>query len=409
MSGTKPGEMEDRVAAMAELLRRAAEAARQAEERRHEELRRAAEKRFLETSATLEQQWQAHCDAGYGALASYALEELSQQRSGMASLQAGDIDQRRQTVEERDALISHAVKTLEQLGEQGRAGAMAALPSIRSDGDLRGAITETLAAGSAVEVYLAIQKRARDELQFVNACEVAQIPLDGEVAGAKAEVERFLAKPTLTETARAERAIALLRPTHLEEGLRARRQGVLQVLDELGQSGRRPLLEAWREGFADALTALRASVAKGDWQAAAPALRELDRFLDTRAEGRVRMMMEAAGAAGFKVAEPQKQGSRWTTSVSDKKSQLFAISETIPQWQRGGGLDATLEFHGPQNYDGPACVTAGLGQITEQLRKQGVSLRIFDEKKRELKLAVSPAPVERKPVTAQRQPPKLQQ
>jgi hypothetical protein len=365
---------------MAEALRQAAERQRQAEERRREELRQAAEKRLMDSAAVLQPQWQALCDAGYGTLAGYALEELGRQCTGLAGLQAGEIESRRQAAEERAALIAHAVQTLKSLGERGRAGAMAALPSIRSDEALRGAIAQTLAAGSAVESYLAVLKRARDAMDFLGACELAAVPLDAEVLAAKAVVEGLLAKPTLAAATQAERAIALLRPPYLEERLRARRDAILQGVEALSAPDRRPLLEAWREGFADALAGLRTTLGKGDWNASASTLRELDRFLDARAEGRVRLLIAAARAQGFEAVEPTKTpSSHWATSISDQTGQLFAVREAVPKWQERVELDTTLEFRGPQNYDGPACLRAGLGPIVEQLRKQGVGLRVFDE------------------------------
>ncbi|MBL8343973.1 MAG: hypothetical protein JNN03_00880 [Rubrivivax sp.] len=374
---------------MAEALRRAAVAARLAEERRREQLRLAAEKRFLESAAALEKQWKALCDAGFEAVAGYALAELGRQRGGLAQLQASDIDGLRQAAEERDALLAHAVQTLRSLGERGRAGAVAAMPRVQSDEDLRAALAQSLSAGSAVESYLAVLKRARDGMAFLEACEAAQVSWGDDVERARTEVGRFLARPTLEAATRTERAIADLRPASLEERLHVRRQALMRGLDTWNKPDRRPLLEAWRPGFAESLSALRQALTRGDWLSAAPALRELERFVDARAEQRVRLVMAAARARGFEVVEPERQASHWVTSISDEHGEKFALSEAIAQSLEQGDVDTTLEFLGPQNFDGPACMDGGLHQIAEQLRTQGVELRIFDEG-RELTLARAP-------------------
>jgi hypothetical protein len=382
MSGKKDGHLEDSVEAMAAALRHAAELQRQAEQRRREELRREAEKRFLDVAAALESQWKALRDSGFAALTGYAFDALDRQRLELARLRANDIDLRRQAAEERDALITHAVQTLKSLGERGCAGAMAALPKIQSDADLRSALAQTLAAGSAVEGFLAVIKRARDGILFLVACEAARVPLAGDVVSARAEVERFLAKPTLNGVTRAESVIAQLRPAYLEERLDSRRQALLRGIAALGDPARRPLLEAWRVGFADDLSNLRTMLGKGDWHVAAPMLRELDQFLDARAEARVRMLAGAAQAQGFKVSEPNKTAAaRWTASISDQTGELFRVSEAVPQWQGGGELESSLEFNGPQNFDGPACMTSGLREICRELGRQGVALRIFHDGK----------------------------
>ena len=345
-------------------------------------MRAAAESRFLETAAALESKWKAVADAGFGAFSGYALDELGKQRVGLAACQAGDIDRRSEAALERDALLAHAIQTLKSLGERGRAGALAALPKIQSDAGLRAAMSQTLSAGSAVESYLATISRAREGLEFLGVCESAQIPLAGDVLNAKAEVEKFLANPTLAAAMRAERLVSALRPTYLDERLLARRDVLLHGVEVLTEPARRPLLEAWREGFADAVGGLRSTLAKNDWRAAAPTLREVSQFLDARAEARVRMVASAAQAQGFKAAVPSKTTSaRWTTVIADEKGQLFTVSEAVPQWQGLHEFDATLEFNGPQNYEGPACMTVGLREICDQLRSQGVALRIFQEGK----------------------------
>lgn len=376
MSGRKDGHLQDDVEAMAEALRRAAEAARLAEERRREQLRQAAEARFLESAAALERQWKALCDAGFESVAAYALAELGRQRVGLAQLQAEGIDRRRQAAEERDALLAQAVQTLKSLGERGRAGALAAMPKVQSDEDLRAALAQSLSAGPAVENYLAVLKRARDGMAFLEACQAAQVSWGDDVERARAEVGRFLARPTLEAATRTERAIGDLRPAALEERLHVRRQALMRGLETWNEPDRRPLLEAWRPGFADSLSALRQALTRGDWLSAAPALRELERFVDARAEQRVRLVMAAARAEGFEVAEPERQAAHWVTSISDEHGEKFVLSEAVAGWLEEGDVDNTLEFLGPQNFDGPACMDGGLHQIAEQLRTQGVELRI---------------------------------
>ncbi len=370
-------------------------AMRRAGARRAHEERQAAERELDAARDALARELEESCREGIASPAARAALARAREKTGELSTdevraRAAEARRARESTARAGALV--AASSPAQAAA--RRALVAAIGRAENVAALENCIAEWLAAQRDLATIEGCLRRGERALTLVASCAVAGVPLDGELGRARGEVEAFMKNPRPAGISAVQGALGLLERSHLRNALDARRARLVRALAAAAAPDLAAELEAFDPGLPEALRDLGERTAREGFVAAAQPLAALDAFLQARAEARVQLVCGSGEASGLRATpvtfDPARRA--FVAELSDAQGPFAHVAETVTDWTALGG-DEALEMVGPGEWDGPACVHGGYGEIVRALRSQGVPVRLFGEDGSEL----CPAPARAEP------------
>jgi hypothetical protein len=375
MSGVKSLEVRPSVAER--------KAMRRASMRRAHEERQAAERELDAARSALARELDDSAREGIAAPAARAA--LVRAREATGGISTDEVRARAaEAIRARD-LTARAAALVSGLPAQAaaRRALVARLGRAEDIAALDACLSEWLAAQRDLGALEGCLRRAERGMNLLASCDVAGVPLDSEIASARREVASFLKNPRTARIPAVQGALGLIEGSHLHAALEARRARLVRALDAAAEPTLAAEIEAFRPGLPKALRELGERTAREGFVAADRPLAELDAFLRARAEARV--VLQSGEAAGLRATSVTFDPARraFVAELSDEHGPFAHVAESVADWT-ALGADDMIEMVGPGEWDGPACVHGGYGEILQALRAQGVPARLFGEDGQEL-------------------------
>ncbi len=229
------------------------------------------------------------------------------------------------------------------------------------------------------------RRRAHRALALFSACAIANVPLDAETRELRGRIEAFIKAPSAEQKSAVETWEKRLGEGQVMKQLESRRVRLFAVLETLREPDWRETLEAFRPGLGEDLAALEQRFPKEGWPAAQKPLAELEALLSARARARVELICQGGEAAGFRATpitrDPVHRA--FVAELHDAEGLLSRIAEHELDWTALAD-EMAIELRGPAEWDGPACVHGGYGELMRALRAQGVEAVLYAEDGTEL-------------------------